>query len=319
MCLAREGALMRDALLSDLADMPFEISTTVDARLAPPTHCQHYELINASHDVWQIWTNAILQADAVWVIAPETDGILLKFATLTKQLGKIWLGCDIETIDMCGDKLKTAGFLQKNGVPVPTFTIATFLAYLVKNPNILWKNNQRYVCKPRFGAGCEDTVVFSSLLKILRFMRAGREQSHIIQLFIQGAAASFNMLCVDAKVILLSCNEQKIVDTVGVLAYKGCVVNGFSQHRQGFEMAALVLAARLPGLQGFVGVDVVIGRNHKGHDTLYIIEINPRLTTSYAGLRQSIKQNPVKLYLETLQNPAFKMPKITQKSVTIHV
>ena len=309
---------MRDALLNDLADMPVEISTTVDARLAPPAHCKNYTLIHANDDIWQIWTNAILQADAVWVISPETDGILLKFATLTKQLGKVWLGCDIDTIDMCGDKLKTAGFLQKNGVPVPTFTLETFLAYDSQYPTVLWKNNGRYVGKPRLGAGCEDTVLFNNIEKLSDFMQAGRANSHLIQAYIEGQAASICMLCVHGRAWLLSCNQQLISENNGVISYHGSVVNGLKQHWQVFERLAEALAAWLPGLHGFVGIDIVIGE--KGNkDTLFIIEINPRLTTSYAGLRQSIKQNPAKLYLETLQNPAFKMPKITQKSVTIHV
>ena len=37
----------------------------------------------------------------------------------------------------------------------------------------------------------------------------------------------------------------------------------------------------MPGLSGYVGVDVVLGND--GRD--WAIEINPRLTTSYVGLR----------------------------------
>jgi hypothetical protein len=44
--------------------------------------------------------------------------------------------------------------------------------------------------------------------------------------------------------------------------------------------------ALLPGLQGYVGVDLVLS----GSDA-WLIEINPRLTTSYIGLRQLIQLN----------------------------
>ena len=36
------------------------------------------------------------------------------------------------------------------------------------------------------------------------------------------------------------------------------------------------------GLRGYVGVDVVLGQ-----DKLYVVDVNPRLTTSYVGLRAS--------------------------------
>ena len=41
----------------------------------------------------------------------------------------------------------------------------------------------------------------------------------------------------------------------------------------------------LAGLRGYVGVDVVLGDNDQ------VIEINPRLTTSYVGLRALAETN----------------------------
>jgi tyramine---L-glutamate ligase len=52
---------------------------------------------------------------------------------------------------------------------------------------------------------------------------------------------------------------------------------------------------------------------------LCAIEINPRLTTSYVGLSQSIGQNPAKLLLDCWQNADFSLPMLTQKKVEIHV
>jgi predicted ATP-grasp superfamily ATP-dependent carboligase len=43
--------------------------------------------------------------------------------------------------------------------------------------------------------------------------------------------------------------------------------------------------ASIPGLFGYVGVDVLLGEQDMA------IEINPRLTTSYIGLRQLSKTN----------------------------
>jgi predicted ATP-grasp superfamily ATP-dependent carboligase len=41
---------------------------------------------------------------------------------------------------------------------------------------------------------------------------------------------------------------------------------------------------------GFVGVDLVLGREPDGSEDV-VIEVNPRLTTSYVGLRAATRAN----------------------------
>ena len=41
---------------------------------------------------------------------------------------------------------------------------------------------------------------------------------------------------------------------------------------------------------GFVGVDLVLGREPDGSED-FVIEVNPRLTTSYVGLRAAARSN----------------------------
>jgi hypothetical protein len=48
-------------------------------------------------------------------------------------------------------------------------------------------------------------------------------------------------------------------------------------------------AATLPGLRGYVGFDVMLPRNHP--DQPLVVEINPRLTTSYVGYRRVCRDN----------------------------
>jgi len=58
---------------------------------------------------------------------------------------------------------------------------------------------------------------------------------------------------------------------------------------------AAQIAAALPDLWGHVGADLVETR--KGP---VVIEINPRLTTSYVGLRDALGINPAGLVLHLL-------------------
>ena len=47
---------------------------------------------------------------------------------------------------------------------------------------------------------------------------------------------------------------------------------------------------QVPGLLGFVGMDLVLGNDSDGGQD-QVIEINPRLTTSYIGLRALAEPN----------------------------
>jgi predicted ATP-grasp superfamily ATP-dependent carboligase len=54
---------------------------------------------------------------------------------------------------------------------------------------------------------------------------------------------------------------------------------------QALELACAAVSL-VPGLKGYVGVDLVLTDNG-----VQLIEINPRLTTSYIGLRQVVRTN----------------------------
>ena len=57
------------------------------------------------------------------------------------------------------------------------------------------------------------------------------------------------------------------------------------------------IATAIPGLNGYVGVDVIIDNGH-----IYVVEINPRVTTSYIALREILNKNPADLILNNALN-----------------
>jgi predicted ATP-grasp superfamily ATP-dependent carboligase len=64
------------------------------------------------------------------------------------------------------------------------------------------------------------------------------------------------------------------------------------------------LAVRaVPGLLGYVGVDVVLGEAADGGGDA-VIEINPRLTTSYVGLRRLARFNLAEAVLAVVAGKA---------------
>jgi predicted ATP-grasp superfamily ATP-dependent carboligase len=53
---------------------------------------------------------------------------------------------------------------------------------------------------------------------------------------------------------------------------------------------ALAAVEAMPPTIGYVGIDLVLGADADGSQD-YILEVNPRLTTSYVGLRVACRQN----------------------------
>ena len=304
---------MRDALLRDLFELKntelkntaelqdVEIITAYDARLPPPQYANQAIPINHNDDVWQVWSHCMANADAVWLIAPETDGVLSRLTELANKHHKALLGCSLEAVNLAASKHATYQALRAAGIcTVPTYLLAG------------WPQNSAnsWVAKPDDGAGCEDSCYFESAQKLLNWMQQGREATHVIQPYQQGIPASISMLCKQGQVWLLSCNRQKITLESGRFTYTGSVLNGTDEHSTAFEAIARSVAKAIPGLSGYVGVDVIVDG-----DQIYVLEINPRLTTSYAGLHEAMDCNPAGLVIDLLYNKDFQFPQEISRNV----
>lgn len=279
--LAREGQLMLDALLGDLNEIPnIRITTTRDARL--PDLALPVAATRVEGDPWPIWQQHIQAADMVWLLAPESGGVLEKLSRMTPPHKN--LGCAPEAVHIATSKSATAACLAEHGVAaVPAYDRAEALALPL-------------LCKPDDGAGCEDTRRFGNKAEAADWL--AKHPGHIVQPFIDGEPASISMLCREGVAWLLACNRQLVEsDAQGMLHYRGSVLNAMAQHWETFAAVASQVAKALPGLAGYVGVDVMV---HQGR--VNVLEINPRLTTSYAGLRQATGLNPARLVLDLLYN-----------------
>jgi len=308
--LAFEGALMRDALLRDLSHLPYKISTTIDSRIAPPNHCHTCTVVEAYDDVWQVWEQAMSVADAVWLIAPETNGLLKRLTELAVSHHKTILGCGLQSIEITASKLATYFALKQAGID----TIPTFI---FKN----WKKEVGvWLAKPDDGAGCDSTVCFESADEMAGWLSSyNKAGSHVIQPFQAGTPASISCVMYHGKAQVLSCNKQLIEIKNNQLrcfelSYRGSVANGMCEYWAEFEMIANKIAQAMPDLAGYVGVDVIVDG-----DEVIVVEINPRLTTSYVALAQAISKNPAELIINTLTQDNFNWPKLERNVIEINV
>jgi predicted ATP-grasp superfamily ATP-dependent carboligase len=285
--LAREGELMWRALVRDLAEIAgVEMRVLRDARLPVPAWTdQRVTLFPASTAGFAaVWERACNHADAVWPIAPETDGILADLCRDISARGKILLNSPAEAVRLTASKRLTSQALRGAGVAaVPTFRL------IETPPDGPWPR----VVKPDDGVGCENT-------RLLRHSREWddwyprREAAEwVVQPYLSGEAMSLSALFCHGEGRLLTINRQHVVRENSGFVLRGCRV-GVEPDRQGIYQDLIGQIARaIPGLWGYAGVDFI-----RGESGPVVLEINPRLTTSWAGLYQALGVNPAALVLD---------------------
>jgi predicted ATP-grasp superfamily ATP-dependent carboligase len=277
--LVREADLMVRALIGDLREVPgVTLRTTRDYRL-PVIPDVASAVVERSHDPLTEFERALEGVDAAWIIAPETGGVLERLSRRVVNAGVRLLGSSPEAVATAASKSATADCLAAAGLPaIPTFLVSDELP--------LYPG--RWVVKPDDGAGAEGTVRCWDAEAAQELLRAGL----VAQPWIGGDSLSISLLCAGSSTVLLSINRQEIAIADDRVSLSGLVVNAFAD-RDGFfaEMGRQVVAA-IPGLYGWVGVDFIMSEG-----TPAILELNPRVTTSYCGLRAARGINPAALLL----------------------
>lgn len=256
--LYREGRAMRDALIADLHATPgVEV---------------------ASFSPERSFDECVRESDTVWLIAPEFEGILFDLARRVEAAGKPLLGPSSSAIQRTTDKLALARHWRQSGIPTPP--AARYAD---------WQNGTfPVVVKPIDGCGSTATSLVSNEAEVdLALARAEKEgygsDRLIVQPFAPGLPASVAFLIGRREVIPLVPTVQRVSPN-SHFAYEG----GELPIPPSLSERAVRLARQaidcVPGLFGYVGVDLILSEHEDGSDDV-AIEINPRLTTSYVGLR----------------------------------
>ncbi len=294
--LHREGDMMLRALVKDLSDVPgISVVVTRDHRLPQRDLCGEIRRIDAGSDSWLVWRETVANTDALWPIAPETDGILERLSALALAERRILLGSPPTAIRLTASKRQTAALLASQGVTVaPTVSLEAALADSLPASVAGW------VVKPDDGAGAQDTFLMHHERDMHAWSSGRRDlQRFVVQPYLPGPATSLSLLCRTGAAALLSCNSQDVRLEGTHFRYHGGTVGGRECARPVFAPIAAQIAAALPDLWGYVGVDLV-----ETTDGPVVLEINPRLTSSYVGLRGALGVNPAELVLQLLVSDA---------------
>ncbi len=274
--LAREGAMMLQGLLSELKRLPaVEAIILADRRCAVDDLPERATIvyIERNQSYLPVLEELLPECDLFWPIAPETQGTLCALAELAASYNVTSVSSAPSALRLCASKYQTCARLQESGIE----SVAT--GYLTADSRI---GDEQMVIKPDDGVGCEGSLLVSDDNSLQEAVgRIDRGTAYVIQPYLPGRSLSLSCLFRDGRGWLLCCNEQRLlIDDCGRFRLTACRVNVALGDHQAYRRLVERIAASIPGLWGYAGIDL-IETERQGP---VVLEINPRLTTSYCGI-----------------------------------
>ena len=205
------------------------------------------------------------ECDAALVIAP--DEILGDLTEIVEENTEN-LGCPSGCVRLCADKLECTRALEREKLPVPE-TIGS------------GEYNGDFVIKPRFG--CASEGIHKSKSGTLK-------EGFIATRFVEGEHLSASVITGRTQ-LLLTVNRQ-LIEINDSISYKGGIVPYYcDRHEEIIDVAKKT--AKVLGCRGYAGVDMVLG------DKPYVVDVNPRPTTSIIGIARVLEAEIADLILKS--------------------
>ena len=231
--------------------------------------------------------------DYILPIAPEIDLNLFHYAKFLEKHKFNFILSDSKTIKLLSDKLLFYKECKKNNIP----TIKTSLLI-----DQLKQHNKIFLVKDRYGAGC-------SYIKIIKKFSDVENNNFdkIVQPYINGEHYSLCLFFNKNNYNLLTINKQKLeIDAHNMMKLVTLHINVSHHFHPKITSLIFLIMKSFPGLRGYVGIDIII---HKGK--IFVVEINPRVTTSFIGIYETIGVNIIDLII----NSKYKKNVISGKSL----
>ena len=230
-------------------------------------------LISKTKKDWVEIIKKFDQKTKILLIAPETENIYIRMATIIQKLGLKMLNSNLKTIRLCCSKIKLIEKFEKFKIPhVKRF-----------NEESLFK--KKIILKPENGAGSENIFILKKR-KELKRIKNKIQRNYILQKLYSGKKGSFSMICSNGRNILLSCNKQITFKNKQTIKQIGLHSGKYEKYRTNFKYLANLISNNFNELFGYVGVDVL-----KIRGEWRVLEINARLTSSILDIDKVYSDN----------------------------
>ncbi|MCY2967038.1 MAG: ATP-grasp domain-containing protein [Planctomycetota bacterium] len=283
------------------------VSSTWDARLGSPfvgspraIERVQFHIAHSKAEERSLFDKLARAADATWVIAPEFDNILETRCRIVEGLGKPLAGPGADAVALCGDKLALATRFVERGIPtIPTRSFE----WTRQDPNVtrfvdaVLVGITRFpiVVKPRFGAGSQSTFLIANEAQLRdlsqRWDQEPMLESAIWQPYFAGSPVSVAVVCDGARDGYEPLPvAQQCLSSDGRFQYLGGSLPVAGELAASVRATAVAACRAVGGLKGYVGIDLLAD---SASGKVVVVEINPRMTTSYLGYRRLIEAEPV--------------------------
>jgi predicted ATP-grasp superfamily ATP-dependent carboligase len=204
------------------------------------------------------------ECDAALVIAP--DEFLGDLTEMVEQ-NTANLGCPSDSVRLCADKLECTLALWREKIPVPVTAESG-------------EYRGEYVIKPRFGCASEG---------IHRSRSGNLKDGFIATGFVEGEHLSVSVITGKTQ-LSLTVNRQ-LIEIDHRISYKGGIVP-YHCDRNSEIIDIAKKTAKVLGCRGYTGIDIVLG------DKPYVVDVNPRPTTSIIGITRVLDTEIAELILK---------------------
>jgi predicted ATP-grasp superfamily ATP-dependent carboligase len=293
--LAPEGRAMLQGLVADaVTGGGLEVAVLVadGLRLALSTGVRVLSV--AANRELDTLVAASAAADAVLIVAPETDGILASRVAAVRSAGATVLAPSRAFIEIASDKQATIQALAAAGVPVPA---GRTLAAGEQWPDAFIRPAVR---KPLDGTGGDGFVVVDHGAAPPPLA----QQPTRIEAFVAGMAVGVSCLCGPRGVYPLPPLRQVFTTTSSAVPYAGgellsdrlLAARAEALARRAVHAVALA-TGDVASAAGWIGVDLILGERSDGRGDR-VLEINPRVTTSFVGHASGLSGGLVRAMLD---------------------
>jgi predicted ATP-grasp superfamily ATP-dependent carboligase len=282
--LVREARTMVQTLIKELiACGHYKITITRDSRSELFDYDVTQHTINTPFK--KILPKLVRKSDVCWLIAPETENCLYNLTDLFMKNASIFIGSDLNAVHTTASKLITSNILENANICTPE-------TKLLKD--VIPDSKSGWIIKPDDGVGAQNCIYVSDRLALREDMTIKENNNYIIQPFIEGEHMSMSLFVYNKNIQLLSCNKQEITLKNNLISLTGIGVNEFLLYKDQMKELAESIVSTIPGFSGYIGIDLI-----RSNNKFFVIDINPRFTTSYAGISASLGINITEKILNT--------------------
>jgi predicted ATP-grasp superfamily ATP-dependent carboligase len=301
-----EGFAMLRTITEDAKAAGHKVTSILDSRIAkfnPPLESENILLVDSWRETEKAVQEAAEKSDATYIIAPETAGILKKLVEKIELTSSTSLNSNSKAIAKISNKILLQKHAKKMGLPTPetlTFSISNDQEKIIQEAEA--KIGFPAIFKPVNSVGCEGLSLVNNKAQVASAIAKIANQINsrfITQELIQGQPTSVTIISNGTNAVPISLNKQQVSlkPPKQDSTYNGGTTPfDHPQNEKAFAIAKKLVES-IEGLRGYVGVDLILTENEP-----IVIEINPRLTTSYIGTRKILSIN----LAQTLINSTLK-------------